>query len=131
MSPFTSDPANLVEALDRAFNAKDVATVLSLYEDSASVVVDPSGAVRRGSELKSFFESAILSDTHAKQISARVIECGDIALFLSHWQLTFRGPDAEPFKRVFSATTVLRRQSSGDWKIVIDNPYGLLILESH
>jgi ketosteroid isomerase-like protein len=121
-------PEQAVELLDRAFEEKDLETVLSFYEDSAVVVSEP-GALRRGKEeLRILFERAMQMGSSAKQLKSWTIEADGVALFLSRWELRVEAEGREPSVRNFVATTVFRRQADGRWKILIDNPVGPLVL---
>jgi ketosteroid isomerase-like protein len=121
-------PEHAVELLDQAFNEGDLETILSFYEDAAVVATEPGKTARGVGELRSFFERVIQSGGSAKQLKTEVLEADGIALFISRW--TFHLPNADPdaAPRTFIATTVFRKQPYGDWKILIDNPFGPLIL---
>jgi ketosteroid isomerase-like protein len=123
-------PEQAVELLDRAFREKDIETVLNFYEDSAVVVSEP-GMIRRGAaDLRSLFEQAMQMGTSAKQLKTWTIEADDVALFLSRWELRLEAPSREPSSRNFVATTVFRKQPDGEWKILIDNPFGPLVIDA-
>ena len=122
-------PAQIVERLDRAFNEGDLPTLLRLYEDEAVVVTEPGKLARGAEELRRFFTQALQSGASARQVTTQVLEAGGVALFLSRWTLHPSGSDPDAPARSFIATTVFRRQPSGEWKILIDNPFGPLILE--
>ena len=49
---------------------------------------------------------------------------GDLALVVGEWSFAGTGPDGEPVKLVAKNADVLRRQSDGSWRFVIDNPWG-------
>ena len=99
-------------------------SVLSLYEDSAVVIPEPGKEARGKEELRSLYERFMQPGTSAKQLKTHVIEADEIALFTSRWTLHVEG---EP-PQTFIATTVLRRQSDGGWKALLDNARGPLIL---
>lgn len=61
----------------------------------------------------------------ARQLKARVLEANGIALLLSHWSLS--RPDGG--EETFIATTVLRQQDDGGWKVIIDNAQGPALLD--
>jgi ketosteroid isomerase-like protein len=130
MKPIANSPEHAVELLDRAFNEGDLDAVLSFYEDVAVVVSEPSRVMRGAAEMKSFFEAAIQTGASAKQLKTRVIEADGVALFLSRWTLIPSGTGPEAVNRTFVATSVFRRQPDGTWKILIDNPFGPLFLDS-
>jgi uncharacterized protein (TIGR02246 family) len=118
-------PEGAVELLDQAFNEGDLGKVLSFYEDGAVVVTEPGKTASGVGELRSFFEQAIQSGGSAKQVKIHVIEADGIALFISRWTFHAAG---EVAARSLVATTVFRKQTDGEWKILIDNPYGPLVL---
>jgi uncharacterized protein (TIGR02246 family) len=131
MSMVADSPQHAVEIVDRAFNAGDVEAVLSFYETAAVVVTEPGKLARGTDELRSFFERVMHSGASAKQLKTNVIEADGVALFLSRW--TFKEANANPDDetRTFIATTVLRKQSDGTWKALIDNSFGPLVLGPH
>jgi ketosteroid isomerase-like protein len=125
-------PEQAVEFLDRAFNDGDLERVLGFYDSLAVVVTQPNQTltVRGAEELRSFFARVMPSGGTAKQLKTRVVEADGVALFTSHWTFNARGATAVSEPPTFTATTVLRKQPDGGWKILIDNPYGPQILES-
>ena len=129
MTTLADSPERLVEMLDDAFNDGDLETVLTLYEESATVIATPSKTLRGHAQLRSFFETAMQSGLRAKQIKTRVIEVGDIALFLSRWILLRKGAAPGTAGQEFFATTIMRKQPDGSWKVLIDNPVGPAALE--
>ena len=54
----------------------------------------------------------------------RVLEAGDLALVIGVWSFDGTGPDGEPVHLAASNADVLRRQTDGTWRFVIDNPWG-------
>jgi uncharacterized protein (TIGR02246 family) len=121
-------PEQAVELLDQAFNAGNLEKILSFYDDAAVVVTEPGKTARGSAELRSFFEQVIQSGGTAKQLKADVIEADGIALFISRWSFHVPNANPESASRTFVATTVFRKQPDGDWKILIDNPFGPLVL---
>ena len=119
-----TSPEHAVELLDRAFAQGDLPTVLSFYEEVAVVITEPGKAARGTAELRSFFARAMQSGSSAKQLRTQVMEADGVALFVSRWTLQVEGAA----ERTFNATTVFRKQADGGWKVLIDNPFGPLIL---
>ena len=121
-------PEEAVEMLDQAFNQGDLAAVLSFYEEAAVVITEPGKTARGQDELRMFFERVMQSGASAKQLKTHVIEADGVALFLSRWALHIRDNTLESAPRIFTATTVFRRQPDGGWKALIDNSLGPLVL---
>ena len=56
--------------------------------------------------------------------TAAVIESGDLAVAYGEWSLTGGAdPDGNPVNLEGRATDVMRKQSDGSWRDVIDDPY--------
>ena len=53
----------------------------------------------------------------------RVLEKGDMALVSSTWSLSGTGPDGTAVDLGGNTTEVIRRQSDGTWRYVIDDPF--------
>ena len=121
-------PQEAVEMLDQAFNQGDLAAVLSFYEEAAVVITEPGKTARGQDELRMFFERVMQSGASAKQLKTHVIEADGVALFLSRWTLHVRNNNLDSASRIFTATTVFRRQPDGSWKALIDNSLGPLVL---
>jgi uncharacterized protein (TIGR02246 family) len=121
-----NSPEQVVEMVDRAFNIGDIETILNFYEENAVVVTEPGKTARGRGELRSFFEQILALKQSARQIKTYVLEADGIALFLSRWTLT--GSESDSLTRRFIATTVFRRQQNGEWKALIDNSFGPLVL---
>ena len=117
-----------VELLDQAFNRGDVEAVLAFYEAGAVVVTEPGKTPRGKPDLRAFFEQAMASGASARQMKTFAIEADGIALFLSKWVLVTKNAEGEAIERRFTATSVLRKQSDGTWRILIDNSFGPLVL---
>jgi ketosteroid isomerase-like protein len=123
---FASSPEHAVEMMDKAFNEGDLESLLGFYEEAAVVVTEPGKLARGKPELRRFLEHVMSSRPTARQLKTHVIEADGIALFLSRWTLATSG---EASSKKFVATTVFRRQPNGEWKALIDNSLGPLVLD--
>src|SRR5438067_632347 len=54
----------------------------------------------------------------------QVVYAGDVALVANRWVLEGTTPDGERVRLAGRSADVLRRASSGDWRIAIDDPWG-------
>jgi ketosteroid isomerase-like protein len=123
-------PEEAVELLDRAFEEKDIETVLSFYESAAVVVSESGKSIRGEANLRTLFEQAMQLGVSARQLKTWTAEADGIALFISRWMLRVPIADHEPNDRTFVATTVFRKQANGEWKALIDNPLGPVVLDA-
>jgi uncharacterized protein (TIGR02246 family) len=126
-------PEELEQRFAEAFNAGDVDGAVALYEPSAILMLQPGGEPVRGTEaireaLGGFFtmfgESPKI-DFH----SGKAFQAGeDLALVLFRWTLTGTGQDGAPLEMAGQSSDVVRQQSDGSWRFVIDNPFGAAAL---
>ncbi len=118
-------PEHAIEILDRAFNQGDLDTIMAFYDEAAVVVPQPGTETRGQAAIRDLYAKMLQPGMAARQLKVRVLEADGIALFLSHWSL--RRPDGS--ETTFTATTVLRHQGEGGWKILLDNAQGPAILD--
>ena len=125
-------PLAAVHELDIAFNQGDLDATLSFYEDNASIVIEPGKpAITGKAGLREAFIRALALKGTATQLKINVIESGDLALFTSKWIFEWKSPEGMPMHRESFATTVFRRAKNGEWLIVIDNSFGLAVLDEN
>jgi uncharacterized protein (TIGR02246 family) len=123
-----TSPEHVVEMMDKAFNEGDLESILNFYEDRAVVVTEPGKLARGKEELRHFFAHIMASKPSASQLKTYVIEADGIALFLSRWVIIGNNPAVTSTPKRFIATSVFRKQSNGEWKALIDNSLGPLVL---
>jgi uncharacterized protein (TIGR02246 family) len=125
-------PLDAIRAVDAAFSRGDIEGVLDFYEDEATMVVRPGLLATGKTALRTAYEAIFASFAQPPSViqeRSEVLRSGDLALFVSRWRLTGRGARGEAINQVAHATSVLRRQSDGRWRAVIDNGLGIEILD--
>jgi uncharacterized protein (TIGR02246 family) len=106
------------------FVAGDLDALIALYEADATLVARP-GEVVTGTDAIREDLSALLAMQPTFNLEVRkVLQTGDIALSFCDWSLAGTGPDGEPIEMAGQTSDVLRQQSDGIWRIVIENPWG-------
>jgi ketosteroid isomerase-like protein len=107
-----------------AFNAGKLDALVALYESEAHLI-SQQDQVQVGHDairntLKEFLalRGKIDMDTHY------AFEAGDTALLRSHWSVVGTGPDGKVLEMQGNGVEVLRRQSDGTWRFIIDHPFG-------
>jgi uncharacterized protein (TIGR02246 family) len=102
-------------------NARDA---LSLYEPDAAFVVEPGTVVTGHEAIGEALEGfAALRPSFRGDIE-QVVYAGDVALIANRWVLEGTTPHGERVRLAGRSADVLRRASSGDWRIAIDDPWG-------
>jgi len=106
-----------------AFNRGDLEALLTLYEPHAILVVG-ARIVSGREEIGKAFENILLRRGRMTLETRAVLESGQgLAVLHGGWVVEpTTGNGAEPVTRGLS-TEVVRRQSDGTWRFVIDNPY--------
>ncbi len=121
-------PHDTIEHLVQAINRGDTNAAAALYEKEAVMVAQP-GALAAGASARRQALAGFIALKPTLTMEAReVVQTGDLALYLSRWNLRGTGPDGKEVRMNGSSTDVLRRQSDGRWLIVIDNPWGIALL---
>jgi ketosteroid isomerase-like protein len=106
--------------LAAAFNTGDVKTVLSMYDSEGIIVPEPGKPVSG----KAKFEEAIKAILSIKgKMEIKTVYClqtGNLALGRSEWSIK----DGNEVKISAKGIEVMKQQTDGTWKIVIDHAFG-------
>jgi len=121
----TGSPEQVLESIVIGINSGDLDSLLPLYESEAAFATQPGslahGAPGIGEALAGFISMKGTLDLEV----TRVLEAGDLALVIGVWSFDGTGPEGEPVRLAARNADVLRRQSDGTWRFVIDNPWGV------
>jgi ketosteroid isomerase-like protein len=120
-------PRDAVEQMCKGINDHDVDKAMRYYEDGAIFIHPADGTIFRGAgEVRKALSALIeLRPTLVTHRYRKEIENGDIAFVSADHSLTGKAPDGSPVTIDGTTTDVLRRQSDGTWKFLIDNPGGI------
>jgi uncharacterized protein (TIGR02246 family) len=113
-----------IETMTAAFAAGDIDEVMTTYEAQAVVVAKPGKPVGGEAELRQMFGQFVAAGVNFTYGAHDVIVAGDLGLHLMKW--TAPGPDGN---MTALSVAVLRRQSDGTWKMVIDHPFGDAVMK--
>ena len=122
------DVLQLIKKADRAIGAEDFDTLMGLYSDDATLVVQPGQLARGKAEIRNAFVAIakhFKNSLTVKQGDAHVIEGGDTALVIME-TLLFIADAKGPIVR--RATYVFRRDRAKGWLCTVDNSYGTDLL---
>jgi uncharacterized protein (TIGR02246 family) len=124
MSTAIATPEQVLASIVAGINSGDLESLMPLYEREAAFATEPGtlahGAAGIGEALNGFIA---MNGTLDIQVT-RVLEVGDLALVTGVWSFDGTGPDGEPVHLEARNADVLRRQTDGTWRFVIDNPWG-------
>jgi ketosteroid isomerase-like protein len=125
-------PLDAVSNLTAAINRGDLAAMLKHFEEDAVLVAralaGQRGQIARG---KVAIGEAYAGFVSLKPILRReaqeIVEADGVAFHCSRWTLTATSPDGKRLERAGVSSDVLRKQSDGQWLVLIYNPYGTSI----
>ena len=118
-------PKEFLKSYVEKFNAKNVSSLIDMYETDACFQVQP-GQVVKGlrKNIRRSLQGFIDMNGNLQSNVKGVIQASNLALVNTEWLFSGTGPDGKPLNIDGKATDVLRQQSDGTWRIVIDNPWG-------
>jgi uncharacterized protein (TIGR02246 family) len=105
------------------FNAGDISSLINLYEIDACFVSQAGQVVKGIENIRQSLQSFINMNGKLESKVNGVIETSDIALVNTEWSFNGTGPNGKSVAITGKATDVLRQQSDGTWRILIDNPW--------
>lgn len=114
-----TEPDQVIVEFTQYFNAGDKEGLLSMYEDGALLLLEPTSTVDECRDLRGIVQTYLdMKGTITIEASSELV-VGDLALTHSRWRFEVPGEDPQ----VAISAEVARRQPDGTWKYVIDNPY--------
>jgi uncharacterized protein (TIGR02246 family) len=122
----SQNPAAIYATYLKAFNAGDVDATIACYEPHACFMSRSGRAAYGAAELREVYRNTFANKPQMKVNVRKIIPAGDdLALVIVEWRS--KGVAADGEIRLWSgmATDIVRRQPDGEWKIVLDNPYGI------
>jgi uncharacterized protein (TIGR02246 family) len=119
-----STPEQVLTSIVDGINTGNLDALMPLYEPHAVFAPQP-GSLARGlsgvrESLAAFTDMKGTLDLKV----TRVLEASDLALVVGEWSFAGIGRGGEPVTLAGHNADVLRRQSDGSWRFVIDNPWG-------
>ena len=118
-------PKEFLKSYVEKFNAKNVSSLSDMFETDACFQVQPGQDVKGLENIRQSLRGFIDMNGNLRSNVKGVIQASNLALVNTEWLFSGTGPDGKPFNIGGKATDILRQQSDGTWRIVIDNPWGL------
>lgn len=123
---------HIIEEADNAINREDFVALLDFYSDDATLVIKPGMLAKGKDEIRKAFEAIAEYFNHSlvvKQGEMSIIEAGDTALVISKTLLSANQKTDSIFSMERKATYVFKKDFNKIWRCVIDNSYGVDLLE--
>jgi ketosteroid isomerase-like protein len=112
-------PKEFLKSYVEKFNAKNVSSLIDMYETDACFQVQPGQVVKGLENIRQSLQGFIDLKGNLQSNVKGVIQASNLALVNTEW--LFSGTAINIGGK---AIDVLRQQSDGTWRIVIDNPWG-------
>jgi ketosteroid isomerase-like protein len=118
-------PEQVLESIVIGINSGDLDSLLPLYESEAAFATQPGSLAHGAPGIRQALAGFISMNGTLDLEVTRVLEVDDLALVVGVWSFDGTGPEGEPLRLAAKNADVLRRQSDGTWRFVIDNPWGV------
>lgn len=118
------NPQEMHPRFVEVFNSADLPALLALYEPNATFVPQPGHSTSGIEAVRGALQQYLALNGTLKMETTYAVESGDIALLRGKWLLQGTGPDGKPVEICGNSIEILRRQSDGSWRFVIDHPLG-------
>ena len=120
-----NEQINLVIGTNNAaVAAGDMDGILATFEPSGFLVGQPRIHAKGTPALRAAFSQFMAIGPQISVTDHEIIQADDIALHSSTWKMTGKTPDGFPIEQSGFSVVVLRKQTDGQWLMVIDNPFG-------
>jgi uncharacterized protein (TIGR02246 family) len=117
-------PEQVLASIVTGINSGNLDSLMSLYESEAAFATQPGSLAPGAPGIREALTGFISMNGKLDLEVTRVLEADDLALVIGVWSFNGTGPDGEPVHLAASNADVLRRQTDGSWRFVIDNPWG-------
>ena len=119
-----STPEEVLESIVDGINTGNLDGLMTLYEPTAVFAAEPGKLAQGLAGVRESLTGFIAMKGKLDLKVTRVLEAGGLALVVGVWTFNGTGPDSKPVKLASKNADVLRRQTDGSWRFVIDNPWG-------
>ena len=97
---------------------------MMIYESDACFASQPGQFIKGREGIRQSMQGFVDMRGKLESKIKRVFQTSNLALVISEWSFSGTGPDGNSVNLASTATDVLRQQSDGTWRVIIDNPWG-------
>src|SRR5262245_44052878 len=119
-----STPEQVLESIVLGINSGQLESLMPLYESEAAFATRPGSLAHGARGVRDALAGFVSMQGTLELEVTRVLEVDDLALVIGVWAFDGTGADGEPVRMAATNADVLRRQTDGSWRFVIDNPWG-------
>jgi len=124
-----STPEGVLDQFVALLGAGDLDATLDLFADGAAFLPDPTSVVTGADRIRAGLAGFFAIRPTLTPGRRHVVVAGDTALVVHDWQLRGALPDGTPVEQQGRAVDVLRRRPDGTWRLLIDDPWGVQVLD--
>jgi ketosteroid isomerase-like protein len=117
-------PEEVLNSVTEGINSGNLDSLMTLYEPLACFASQPGELAKTPEGIRESLRSFIDLNGKLDLSVKRVLKANDLALVITEWSFNGTGPDRKPVHMTAKSADVLRQQSDGTWRFVIDNPWG-------
>jgi ketosteroid isomerase-like protein len=117
-------PEEVLDLQVKEFNKGNISFLMTLYENGACFASEPGQVVEDLKNIRQSLQSFIDMRSKLEAKVKRVIQANDLTLLITEWSINGTKPDGKSINLTGRGTVILRRQSDGNWLMVIENPWG-------
>jgi uncharacterized protein (TIGR02246 family) len=117
-------PEAVLRSVTECINTGNLDSLMMLYESDACFASRPGQFIKGRDGIRQSILGFVNMRGKLESKIKRVFQASDLAPVISEWSFSGTGPDGNPVNLASTATDVLRQQSDGTWRVIIDNPWG-------
>jgi uncharacterized protein (TIGR02246 family) len=117
-------PEQVLASIVDGINTGNLDALMTLYEPDAAFATQPGMLAHGLPGIRGGLAGFIAMKGALDLNVTRVLEASGLALVIGVWSFEGTGPDGQPVRLTGHSADVLRLQSDGSWRFVIDNPWG-------
>jgi ketosteroid isomerase-like protein len=106
--------------------AGEIDDAMDLYAEDCVMIEKPNVVLRGKNQIRQSLQTMVSSGNVLSVQMQDAVISGDIAYSVSQWTITKNGVTTATGK----ATDLLRRTQTGEWRMLLDNPFGASALTS-
>jgi uncharacterized protein (TIGR02246 family) len=117
-------PEEVLRSAAECINTGNLDSLMMLYESDACFASQPGQFIKGRENIRQSIQEFVNMRGKLESKVKRIIQTSNLALVISEWSFSGTGPNGKPVNLAATATDVLRQQSDGTWRVIIDSPWG-------